>query len=146
LLNGSSGGESRYRGTPQLDESSILAHIEQTYRQAAGAWQGCDWPVRFGKLGLELTGLKSSQAALMAAATAGREAEEWRRAAKWLNHVEEEAREAEGYARTAVTLACEHSFKAALAEAATACKLESRYHAHPIWQPFHDAIASQLHQ
>ncbi len=116
------------------------AEIHRFFRQASGGWTGCDWPMQFGKLGLNLCGLKSSHAALMARATSGEESCEWRRAAKWLAQVEQDARQAEAAAQAALGFADEHPAEA-LRCAEDACRLESQYHEHLVWQPLRDALA-----
>jgi hypothetical protein len=118
--------------------------ISTTYGQTAGSWTGCDWPVHFGKFGLNLNGLRSRQAVLIAGATSGAEAAEWRRAAKWLAHVEQDARQAETLARAAVDLAARDDLRAALESAEDACRIEARYHRRLLWQAVRDGIAAQL--
>jgi hypothetical protein len=124
-------------------ELRALPEIIRTYWRTVGAWMGCDWPVRFGNLGLNLDGLKSTQAALMAGATSGAEAAEWRRAANWLTQIEQDARQAEMCARAAVDLAARQSWPEALESADHACRIEARYHDHLVWQRLRDAIATE---
>ena len=62
--------------------------ILQAFLRGRNRWAGCDWPTRFGAAGLDLCALTSAQALLMARATAGAEAAEWRAAAQWLAEVE----------------------------------------------------------
>ncbi|WP_149496517.1 hypothetical protein [Roseiconus lacunae] len=57
-------------------------------------WTGCDWETEFGPLKLNLQGIRSCQALLAASATRGEEAQQWRDAAKWLQKLEADARQA----------------------------------------------------
>jgi hypothetical protein len=125
---------------------SALAAIMRSYRQAAGAWRGCDWPIRFGLLGLNLEGLESAQAALMAGATSGDEAAEWRRASTWLARVEQDAARSERDARAAVELASRDCLCEAFERAQDACLIEARYHDHLVWQGLRDALAACITQ
>src|ERR1043166_4436913 len=53
---------------------SFLESVERAFARAAGEWTGCDWPTSFGNKGLDLNGMTSYQAILLARATAGVEA------------------------------------------------------------------------
>jgi CheY-like chemotaxis protein len=111
--------------------------------QAVDRWVGCDWPTRFGQLGLELNGLKASHARLLARATAGREAADWLAAARWLEQVEADARQAAEAAGLATDLALFGQLEPALAAAWTACAVEAEYPQHePVWQPLCDLLAT----
>jgi hypothetical protein len=89
-----------------------------TYVQSAGKWCGCDWPTAFGVHNLDLKGLRPSQATLLAGATAGSEAADWRAEAGRLTE--------------------------ALRLAEEACVIEGRYHTSLVWQPLLKAIATAL--
>jgi len=106
---------------------SPIEEIAQALAAASGKWTGCDWPTQFGRSHLDLRGLRSSQAILMAQATGGSEAADWRDAVTWLRRVEEDARQAESEAQTAARLARNGKFRDALQYADRACLLESRY-------------------
>jgi hypothetical protein len=125
------------------DSPSFVA--ERAFLQASGKWGGCDWPVQFGKLGLNLRGLESRHADLMARATSGEESTEWRRAAKWLARIEQDARQAEDYARAAVELT-DKQLDEAVRSAEQACYLEAKYHDHLVWQPLRDLLDRLWHE
>jgi hypothetical protein len=125
-----------------MDTSEITA----AFQLARGKWTGCHWPTRFGSRGLDLQGLKSSQAALMTRSTAGREAADWKTAMRWLEEVERDAQEAEVQAGTAAHLASIGQFEQALEHAQMACTLESNYNFGALaWEPLREAIETALH-
>jgi hypothetical protein len=109
-----------------------------------GRWAGCDWPTRFGSAGLNLCALSAAQALLLARATAGAEAAEWRAAAQWLATVETDARCAESEASRAAHLAAEGRLEEAAERARLARDLEDRYRPAAVWRPLHDAIVALL--
>src|SRR6516225_3596486 len=39
-----------------------IEEVCRAYEEGAGAWTGCDWPTRFGTVGLDLKGWKSADA------------------------------------------------------------------------------------
>lgn len=41
---------------------ATISEVWVTYERARGRWSGCDWPTRFGSLGLDLKGVSSLQA------------------------------------------------------------------------------------
>jgi hypothetical protein len=114
--------------------------ILQAFLGGAGRWTGCDWPTRFGGMGLDLRGLTARQARLMAGATAGAEAADWRAAAQWLAQVEAHARQAEEAAQRAAQLAAEGRLAEAAAQARAARELEGRYRSAVVWRSLHDAL------
>jgi hypothetical protein len=120
--------------------SSWLVDLTDMYLQAAGQWTGCDWPTDFGLGHLNLEGLKASQALLLARATAGKEAADWRAAYRWLTTIEQEARQAELEAGGAFALAPSGQLREALHHARKAYVLEVQYHSQPIWQPLLEAV------
>lgn len=122
----------------------VTEEIERAYRQATGQWTGCDWPSEFDINGLNLNGLKSSQALLLVRATSGSEREAWRAAVSWLAHIEQKAREAEEEASQAVTMARSSKLQEAFAHAQRACTIEAKYHARLVWQPLREAIEAGL--
>lgn len=91
------------------------------------SWSGCDWPTEFGSKKLNLCGLTSQQALLVANATRGDEAECWREAASWLHQIESDAAEAGRFIERAGN--AEVSGDLALAEhyLVRAAGLENRY-------------------
>jgi hypothetical protein len=125
-------------------EPVAITAIEQAYLSARGRWSGCDWPTHFGKTGLNLDGLKAAQALLLARATAGQEAADWRTAVTWLTQVEQEARAAEEEARQALALAQSGRLCEALAHARQAGTIAARYHRGTVWQPFREALETAL--
>ena len=118
--------------------------IHEAYARAAGRWTGCDWPTRFGEAELDLNGMRSDKALLMARATAGAESARWRDAARWLARVEQDARTAGEAARAAVALVGAGDLAAALEQARFACTLEAGYPHPPVWQPLRLAIEATL--
>jgi hypothetical protein len=116
------------------------SQITRKFRQLARSWTGCDWPIQFGKLGLNLNGLTSAQAALMAGATSGEESAEWRRAAKWLAAVEQDAVRAERLARSAVDFAARRCPREAVEAIENACQIEAKYHDQLVWRELRDAL------
>jgi hypothetical protein len=115
--------------------------ILQAFLRGRNRWAGCDWPTRFGTNSLNLCALTSSQALMMARATAGTEAAEWRAAAQWLTEVETAAREAEQEASRAARLAGEGQLAEAAERARSALDLEARYRPPEVWRALHEAIA-----
>lgn len=121
-----------------------LTPIRTAFEDGKGHWTGCDWRTSFGTKGLNLEGLKASQALLLARATAGQEAADWRAAYKWLSQVEHDAIEAEALASHAVTLSCGGQLEEALERARQACRLEARYHPSSRWQSLCEVIEATL--
>jgi CheY-like chemotaxis protein len=127
----------------QQPEDLLASEVVRIFVRTVGRWVGCDWPTRFGQLGLNLNGLKASHARLLAQATAGREAADWLAAARWLEQVEADARRAAEAAEIAADLALFGQLEQALASAGAACAIEAQYsHHEPVWQPLCDVIAA----
>jgi CheY-like chemotaxis protein len=127
----------------QQTEPPRSSEVVGIFVGTVGRWVGCDWPTRFGQLGLNLSGLKASHARLLAQATAGREAADWMAAARWLEQVEADARHAAELAETAADLALFGQLEQALGSAGAACAIEAQYRQHePVWQPLCDVIAA----
>jgi hypothetical protein len=118
--------------------------VRAAYLRAAGRWAGCDWPTRFGSAGLNLEGLDSRQATLLARATAGAESANWHAAARWLRQVEEDARAARQEAGQAVERAEAGQLAVALAHASQACALEAAYRAPVVWRPLTELLEAAL--
>jgi hypothetical protein len=96
--------------------------VYRTYEEGKGTWAGCDWPVRFGRTGLDLNGLTVADAEAVEVDAIGTEAaEDWAAAARWLAHVEEYARQAETHAAAAVKAAAAGQWE------------EAVQHAHRAW-------------
>jgi hypothetical protein len=123
-------------------QRTLQETLQEAYEQLRGAWSGCDWPTSFGQTGLDLNGITSHQALLMARATAGEESGDWREAVRWLRLVEADAEAAEDAARRAVELAARGDLAAARRASETACDLEARYHPRPVWSDIRDALAA----
>jgi hypothetical protein len=123
----------------------LSEEIDRAYRQGIGKWTGCDWQTEFGKTGLNLKGLKASQALLLARATSGSERADWRAAVAWLARIEQHTKEAEEEARQAVTLAKAGKLPEALACAQRACAVEAKYHNQLVWQPLREVIVAAQH-
>jgi hypothetical protein len=115
------------------NQRQLLEAVERAYTRARNAWTGCDWPTSFGDTGLDLSGVTSHQALLMARATSGLEAADWREAVHWLRLVEADAEAAEEAARWAVEHTAHGDLPAARRDAQAACDLEARYHPLPVW-------------
>jgi hypothetical protein len=128
-----------------MSQETLLARIEDCFDQAVDKWTGCDWPTLFGRTGLNLDGLTSAQAILLARATAGREADDWHGAVAWLTGIEVDAGDARARARLAVMLCREGRWQEALEQAHEANRMEGRYHRVTIWQPLCEAIEDSLH-
>jgi hypothetical protein len=123
-----------------MDNSEITV----AFLRGSGRWTGCCWETRFGSANLNLKGLKSSQAALMAGATSGDERTNWLAATRWLDQVEKDARDAEKQAQLAVDLARLGQTDRALAHAERACQLEAQYTTDETWRPLFGAITKQV--
>jgi hypothetical protein len=121
-------------------EDQPIAIIRRIFRQQSGKWVGCYWPMPFGKRAVDLNGMKAAQANIMARATSGPEAADWRAAAKRLAQVESDAAEAEQAAIRAVAQAEKQNWKDALALAERACSLEYHHHDQATWQLLRNAI------
>lgn len=121
-----------------------LDEVQQAYRQGTRRWSGCDWPTALGRLGLDLNGLESTHATLMARATSGGESTAWRTAARWLKEVEDAARQAEIEAKQAVHLATSGQLPDALGHAQRAVDLAGGYQRSSVWEPLRAAIAELL--
>jgi hypothetical protein len=119
-----------------------LRRIVEIYTRSRGKWIGCDWSTSFGSRQLNLNGLTSEQAQLVARATAGEEAREWRAAGHWLVQVEQDAFRAENEAGVAMLMFKSGNLDRALGHAARACSLEANYHQNPIWERFRRALAA----
>ena len=114
--------------------------IAQAFLSGRGRWTGCDWPTRVGAMALNMRALTAKQARLMASATAGAEAADWRAAARWLAEVESDAHRAQDAAAQAARLAAEGRLAEAAEQARAACDLEGRYRPAVVWRPLHEAI------
>lgn len=117
-------------------EGAIVTQFERLESQ----WSGCDWPTRFGPSGLNLCGITSRQASIVARATSGRESANWKEAANWLAQVEADAEAAWRAAASATQRATSGQFHKALADAEFACELEQRYRRPAIWESLESTI------
>ena len=133
------GGEDTTPDQSVVTEMSLNG-ITTAYQHGRGRWSRCDWPTSFGRSGLDLNGLESSQALLLARATAGRESADWRAAAQWLREIEEAAEQAELEAHLATAgRLCD-----ALRHAQRAVELSAAYPRGRTWEPLRAAIARSL--
>jgi hypothetical protein len=130
--------------TSTVAPETTMDRIVRCLERGLGRWTGCDWPTVFGRTGLNLDGLTSAQAMLLARATAGKEAEDWRAAVAWLTGVEVDAGDAEARARQAVMLCGQGKLHEALDQAREAHRLESRYHRVTHWQSLCEAIEAAI--
>ena len=127
-------------GRTAYPSAHFMDAVHRAYTRARGAWTGCDWPTSFGDTGLDLNGMTSHQALLMARATAGVEAADWREAVHWLRLVEVDAEAASEAGRRASDEAARGNLAAAGRAAWAACELEVRYHPQPVWGPLQEAL------
>jgi len=126
-----------------MDNSEVIT----AFLHGFGQWKGCAWPTAFGGRNLDLDGLKSSQAALIARSTAGEERASWTAAAQWLTQVEQDARRAESEAELAAELAILGQLDLALEYAEHAHQLESRYKSSGlVWQRLRNVIRKQVNE
>jgi hypothetical protein len=114
--------------------------VHRAYTRALNAWTGCDWHTEFGAARLDLNGVRAAHAALLAQATAGPEAADWRAARIWLEEVEQDAATARSEAGAAVASADAGQLADALGHARRACALESKYQVPRFWPPLCDAL------
>jgi hypothetical protein len=131
-------------GSVNSESDRIARAIRSAYCDAAALWNGCDWPTQWGKSRLNLQGMSSSQATILARATAGAERASWRVAAHWLRQVEETAREARQEAEQAAELTEAGQFEGALAHAKRAVALEATYRTPVVWRSFADSVESAI--
>jgi hypothetical protein len=131
-------------GTLRIETLALDEVFLPLYEQLKGRWRGCDWPTRFGTAGLDLAGVTSRQAALLARATSGREAVDWHGAAEWLAKIEADAEAANQAAWQAQQEASAGHLSEALGHAQRACDLERLYHAEAVWDSLRDAIRHRL--
>ena len=104
-----------------------LDDLRDAIDHANGAWTGCCWRTEFGPLRLDLDGTRSRHAALLAAATRGDEAQQWKAAARWLSQVEADARSACRRSREAIEFAERGEFHEASRWLAMAAGLQAKY-------------------
>jgi len=127
--------------------ADAMAEVDQAYEEGTGTWRGCDWPTRFGKMGLNLDGWNAAEARSMTQKNQGTPVGDgWLAAARWLAQVEEHARQAEARAAAAVAAAKDGDWPAALQLAELAWALEfttgrAIWHSFPLaWQKLHRAM------
>jgi hypothetical protein len=89
---------------------------------------------------VQLKGMKSRHATLLANATAGEESLRWHEAAVWLSQVEKDAQAAELAAKRATNALLNGDLQLALHNAQAAYDLESAYRPVEVWGEFRDAI------
>lgn len=116
---------------------------QRLYEIACDQWTGCNWRTAFGPLRLNLMGMRSRQATLMAEATSGEESAAWSDAVDFLSRVENDSRLACNAARCAVVLAAKGEMLEAIAEADRAVALEAKYHDPVVWSPLRNALGGQ---
>ncbi len=119
--------------------------IEQLFQQSKGRWRGCDWVTHFGPMGLNLEGLKASQARIMAMATSGIESTQWLLASQWLQDLETDAILAEREANQAMHLIHSSQWQPAFEHLQRAYLLEQKYRPSRIWLPLYQAVYSMYH-
>lgn len=124
-----------------------VRRVKEAFEAAAGTWAGCDWPTKFGSLGLDLNGWTSAEATAAADERRGTAEEtDWRAAAKWLARVEQYARYAEDEAAKAVKTAAAGAWEKAydharLARGAEYLTSRAMWRGTPTtWQPLLRAV------
>ena len=125
-----------------MNIDAIIQRVTDGYVAAADAWRGCEWTTSFGPRRLDLRGLKARQTRLVAEATSGEEAEAWAAATRWLEMVEQRAREARSHAAAAVEHVARREWAQARMRMAQACALEAQFHEIRVWGPLHDLISA----
>ena len=114
--------------------------FQQLYDAAIKQWTGCNWRTDLGPLRLNLMGIHSRQARLIAEATSGEESVAWEEATKFLSQVEVDSRAASKAAENAIRLIAEGKLAEAIADAERAIALEAKYREPKVWKPLRDAI------
>lgn len=125
------------------EEFMSIDAILNAYRSGHFQWRGCQWHEEFGPLRLDLNGLTARQARILANATAGTESRAWHQAADWLEAVERDAKTAEAEASLAVHLATSGRYSEAECHATSACILQKKYPADPVWNELLDCIRNE---
>jgi hypothetical protein len=132
-------------------ENAAIEEVRRAYQQATGTWTGCDWPTRFGNVGLDLNGLTAAEAEEFAEQSIGTViGKDWQAAARWLTVVEWHAKCAEQHAADAVAAASRGAWKEAFEHAYQAWILEfgtgrSVWRGFPMtWQPLRQTIETVL--
>ena len=100
----------------------------------------CEWDTQFGPPKLNLNGIASAQARLMARATCGAERLEWNAAAHWLEQLERELNDAHSQARQAALLAEDGNWQEAMLCIDHAVERDERYHCPSAWRELQAAI------
>jgi hypothetical protein len=101
--------------------------IKQLLQAAQHGWRGCDWHTSFGPKKLDLCGIRSRQARLVAKATRGDESQCWCEAVRWLTAVESDASDAAELAAYAIAKAQQNAWPEACELLRKAEGLESKY-------------------
>ena len=125
----------------ELLGSPLVERLQRAFHAGQSQWVGCDWDTDFGPRRLNLRGLTSRQARLLANAMAGEESQTWHDASRWLTQVEADARIAETAARSAIAHALNNDWCDAERDAMKAIKIESSYPRPSVWQELFDAIS-----
>jgi hypothetical protein len=126
--------------TVRLQSEASDDPIRRAFSAGAGRWVGCDWDTDFGPRHLNLRGIRARQAALLAHALAGAEAQAWFEAEDWLQQVERDASDAEVAADQAFMFAASNDHSKAESAALRACEIAAKYSRGEVWQPLLDAI------
>ncbi|WP_145216147.1 hypothetical protein [Planctomycetes bacterium TBK1r] len=114
--------------------------LQSLLDEASGRWTGCNWRTAMGPQKLNLQGMRSSHAQILASATSGSESAAWDEAAAFLAIVESDAKKAESAARRAVALMQSGHQADAILEASKAVDLEAKHRVPVIWVAVRDAI------
>lgn len=122
------------------------ADIHRAYESGRGQWRGCQWSIIYGPQQLNLKGMNSRQARILANATAGLESKVWQEAASWLESVERDAQTAEAEAHRAVKLAAAGQLADAEKHAQRACQLEHSYRHTSVWTKLNQAIEQTIRE
>jgi hypothetical protein len=123
-----------------IDVERLIAIYLRGWR----SWTGCNWITSFGPLELNLEGITSQQARMIALATSGPESTAWREAMAWLAFVERAARDAELYAEIAISMAIFGLPEQTLTFVQKACELELLFPIESAWRPLMLALSEEL--
>lgn len=125
---------------PNSKTQDTYSDLSEALLSALGRWTGCDWETTFGERRLNLSGMRSRQARLLADVTSTIEANYWVEATLYLQHVERDAADAEELARRAIQCLTDGHAEAALTAICRAVMIEAKYREPTVWTPLRDAI------
>ncbi len=113
---------------------------ELEFQRVAGGWIGCHWPTEFGPRKLNLDGLTSRRAEILADATSGEESKCWEAAKAWLKSAESDAKNARELAERAVKAARRQQWELAREWIGKAVEFETKYPELEVWKTLQQLI------